>query len=109
LGRDVEGNRKESMEEGTAASWKGDDIRLDLQEGSRTGDREANSQIFRHYSRTEGLDIMEGSVPSETKKKTAHIVGAGNVGAPGILDSFGPTDWKYRKMVIHLDRLVPYQ
>jgi hypothetical protein len=43
-------------------------IRLDLQEGSRADDREANSQIFRQDAENEGLDTVEGSVSTETEK-----------------------------------------
>jgi hypothetical protein len=40
------------------------------------------------------LDIVEGLAPSEMEKEIAHGVGAGNVGALAILDSFAPTVWK---------------
>jgi hypothetical protein len=69
-------------------------------------------------------DIVEGSAPSETKEETAHRVGAGDIRAPVTLGSFARTDQKKdfhslhpvvchdmerRMMVVHLDRLAPYQ
>jgi hypothetical protein len=53
------------------------------------------------------MDIVEGSAPSKTKEKTAHRVGAGDVGALTTLRTFARTDRK-KMMVINLDRLAPY-
>jgi hypothetical protein len=78
-------------------SWNREDIRRDLQEGSRTGDHKAISRIFGQDAENEGLEIVEGSAPSETEKETAHGVRAGNVGTPATLGSFAPTIGKRRK------------
>jgi hypothetical protein len=97
---------KEKRPEMSATSWKQEDIRCDLKEGFRAGDHKANGQIFCQVAESEGLDIVEGSAPSETEKETAHGVRAGNVGAPATLGSFAPPfekDEKHRMMVIHLD------
>jgi hypothetical protein len=47
-------------------------------------------------------DIMEGLVPSEMKKETAHKVEAEYVGALTTLGTFVCTDWR-KMMVINLD------
>jgi hypothetical protein len=62
-----------------------------------------NSQIFHQDLQNEGLGIVEGSVPPEMEKETAHKIRAGDVGAPATLGSIAPTDWKNRVMVINLD------
>jgi hypothetical protein len=55
-----------------ATSEEGEDIRQDLQEDSRAGDRKANSRVFDWVTGSESLDIVEGSRPSpETKKETS--------------------------------------
>jgi hypothetical protein len=46
---------------------------------------------------SKGLDIVEGSAPSETEKEIAHRVKAGNVGAVATLDNFASTVWKKGK------------
>jgi hypothetical protein len=79
---------KEPRLPGAATSWKREEIRRDLQEGSRTGDNEANSRIFRQDAESERQDIAEGSAPSETEKEPAHRVGTGNVGVPATVGSF---------------------
>jgi hypothetical protein len=79
-----------------------EDILRDQQEGSHTGDHEANSQIFCQDVENEHQDIVEGLAPSEMEEETAHRVGAGNVGAPATLGSF-PFTVRRNKMVINLD------
>jgi hypothetical protein len=49
---------------------------------------------------------MEGSVPFETKEKTAHRVRAGDVGALTTLGTFARTDQKRKMIVIRLDRMA---
>jgi hypothetical protein len=94
--KDVEGTRKGRMfgsrlrktvmAQGTETSRstyvKREDLRQDRRENHRAGDRKANSRIFHQDSKNEGLDIVEGPVPSQTVKETARRVGPGGVGAP---------------------------
>jgi hypothetical protein len=86
--------RKEPRREGAITSEERDDIQRDLRENVRAGDREANCHVFRQDAENEGLDIVEGSAPSETEKDIAHGVRAGNVGAPANLGSFAPQNGK---------------
>jgi hypothetical protein len=44
---------------------------------------------------------MDGSALSETKEETAHIVGAGDIGAPATKGCFVPINRKSRMMVIN--------
>jgi hypothetical protein len=90
------------------------ELRKDIQ----SGDREANSRIFCRVTKDQGLDIVEGSAPSETEEKPTSNVSvreAGDVGSPAALDNFAPTarERKRRRtfwmMVVHLDRVEPYQ
>jgi hypothetical protein len=87
-------------------SRKREDIRQDLQEGSRAGNREVKIQTFSHDLENEYQDIVEGSAPTDMKE-TAHRVRAGDVSAPATLGSFVPTDRKSRMMVINLDQMAP--
>lgn len=52
---------------------------------------------------------MEGLTHSETKEETAHRVRARDVGASTTLGPFACTERKRRIMVVHLDRLAPYE
>jgi hypothetical protein len=61
---------KEPRLKRVATFWKREDIRQEHLENHRAGDCETNSQIFCQDSKTEGLDIVEGSAPS--KKKSLH-------------------------------------
>jgi hypothetical protein len=49
-----------------------------------------NSQIFCWVTKSQGLDIVEGSAPSEMEKEIVHGAGAGNVEAPATRDGFAP-------------------
>jgi hypothetical protein len=76
-GRDVSRKQNATAEEGTeteraATSWKLEDNRKDLQEGSRAGDREAKSWVFSQDSENECQNIVEWSAPSETKEETTN-------------------------------------
>jgi hypothetical protein len=82
---------KEPRPETAAASRKQEGIQQDRQEDFRTGVREANSRIFRQDARSEVLDTVQGSAPSETEKATALRVGAGNVGSSATPGSFAST------------------
>jgi hypothetical protein len=88
-----------------AASLKQEDIQQDLRENYRARDREANSQIFHQDLTKECQDVMEGLAHFETKEETTNS----RLGALTILGTFAPTDQKIRMMVIHLDRLAPYE
>jgi hypothetical protein len=91
---------KEPRLQGAATTWKREDIRRDLQEGSRTGDFEANSRIFSQDAENERQDIVEGPASSEMEKKpirNSSVRGAGNVGAPAALGNFATTGWKKRE------------
>jgi hypothetical protein len=69
-------------------------------------------------------DIVEGSVSSEMKEESGHKVRVGYVRAPAILSSLpAPTErrtvtvlfllclmvWERKLMLVHLNRLAPYQ
>jgi hypothetical protein len=88
---------------------KEEGIQQDLQEGFCTGDHETSSRDFQRVAESEGLDIVEGSAPSEKEKETAHRVGTGNVGALATVDSFAPPIGKSGMMLKKLDCLAPYQ
>jgi hypothetical protein len=51
--------------------------------------------------------FWRGSAPSKTKDDMAHRIGVINVGSLTNLGIFGCTS--QRKMMIHLDQVVPYQ
>jgi hypothetical protein len=56
-----------------AISEKREDIQLDLQEDHRQHkDRETKGRILRRVAQNQGLDLVEGSTPSKTKKETLH-------------------------------------
>lgn len=82
------------------------DIQQDFQGDPRAGDHEASSCDFQWVDKNEGL---EGSAHSETEKQTAHRVRVGDAGAPATLGSFVSPIGGDRMMVVHLDRLAPYQ
>jgi hypothetical protein len=76
------------------------DIQQDLQENHWDGDHKTNRQIFCQDVRNQGLDIVEGSAPSETEEEPTHsfsLRGTGNVGALATLGNFAPTIWKKKK------------
>jgi hypothetical protein len=50
---------------------EGEDIRQDLQEYRRAGNRKVNRRVFDWTKGNECLDIVEGSAPSETKEETS--------------------------------------
>jgi hypothetical protein len=95
--------------------FRGDNGRPRKQEGiqelhadSRAGDGKANHQDFHQTAENVSLDIVEGSASSKMIEGAAHRVRAIDVGAlttPRIL----PHRWKRWMMVVHLDRLAPYQ
>jgi hypothetical protein len=58
---------KERKPKTTVTSGKQEDIRRVLHEGSCTGSREANSQIFRQDAENERQGIVEGSAPPKRK------------------------------------------
>jgi hypothetical protein len=61
---------------------RGDDQR-DRQEGHRAGDGEASSsRNSQRVTKNDGLELVEGSTPSEAEKETADTGGTGNVGEP---------------------------
>jgi hypothetical protein len=49
-----------------------------------------NYQTFHQNAENEGLDIVEGSAPSEMEKEITCEVGAGNVETLANLGSFAP-------------------
>jgi hypothetical protein len=77
-----------------------------------TGDYEASSQDFSQVTGSEWLDIVEGLGPSETKEETASSLRARDAGA-STTQNFCPhhpqRNPRSRLMVVHLDRLAPYQ
>jgi hypothetical protein len=95
------------------AATKQEGILQDLQENCWIGDHKVNCQIFCWVAYTQGLDLVEGSTPSEVEKEAAHGVRAGNVGALATLGSFTPTIGKKkdrkRLMFVHLEWSKPYQ
>jgi hypothetical protein len=56
---------------GTATSGEGEDIQQDLQEDCRAGDQKQKVESSIGIWDVNGLDIMKGSVPSETKERTS--------------------------------------
>jgi hypothetical protein len=87
---------------------KQEGIQQGLQEDHRTGVWEASSWIFCWVPKNQGLDVVEGSAPSETKEEPSHsdgIRGARNVEAPTIRDSFARSVGKEKlwMRVMHLD------
>jgi hypothetical protein len=50
-----------------------------------------NSRICCRVTKYQGLDIVEGSAPSEMEKEIVHRVGGVNVEAPTTWDGFAPT------------------
>jgi hypothetical protein len=100
---------KGSRPKEAAASRKREDIQRDLQEDFRAADRKANSRIFYQTWKSKGMDIVEGSAPSETEKEIAHAIGAGNMVVPATLGSFAPNVKKKtenRMMVENRKRLA---
>jgi hypothetical protein len=83
---------KGSRPETVAAKQEG--IQQDLQGDPRAGDRETSRWDFKRIAESEGLDIVEGSAPSETQKEATHGVRAENVGGQAILGSFAPPNEK---------------
>jgi hypothetical protein len=73
------------------AVMKREGIQHDPQGYPKAGVCKANSWILCRVTKDQGLDIVEGSAPSETERETAHGVGARNVGALATRDSFAPT------------------
>lgn len=59
--------------------------------------RMASSQILRHLTKNQGLDIVEGSAPTETEKEMAHRAEASNVEAPATQDSPASTIGRERE------------
>jgi hypothetical protein len=90
--------RNATMEQSTeaqetaATSEEGEDIWHDLQEGRRPGGCKASSRDFHRVAEREWLDIVEDSAPSETEEETLKAQ---------------PSEKMI--MVVHLDRLAPYQ
>jgi hypothetical protein len=62
---------KEQTPETAATKQKG--IHQDLQENHWTTDCKVNYQIYCWVAKDQGLDIVEGSAPSETEKPTSNI------------------------------------
>jgi hypothetical protein len=90
------------------ADTKQEGIQQDFQGDPRAEDCETSSRDFHWVAESEGLDIMEGSAPSEMEKETAYRVKAGNVGALATVSSSAPLNGKSGMMVQNLDRLAPY-
>jgi hypothetical protein len=67
------------------------DIRHDLRENHRAGDRETNCRVFCQDLENKCQNIVEEPAPSETKRETAHGVRAMDVGALIILGTFAWT------------------
>jgi hypothetical protein len=57
------------------------DIRQDLQENHRAGDRKANNRVFCQDSKNKCQNIVEEPPPSEMEEETAERLRARNVGA----------------------------
>jgi hypothetical protein len=60
-------NKDSRLKEATI-SEKREDIWKNLRENRGTGNREANSRIFCRVTKNQGLDTVEGLVPSETEE-----------------------------------------
>jgi hypothetical protein len=75
------------------AATKQEGIHQDLQENYWTGDRETNCHIYCWVADNQGLDLVEGSIPSEIEEPPCSfsIRGARKVGTLTTWDSFGPT------------------
>jgi hypothetical protein len=88
---------KEQRPETTAMKQKG--IQQDPQTDHSIGVRKASSQIFCQVTKNQGLDIVEGSAPSEMEEPPCNfrVSEAGNVGALATLESFVPTIWKEKR------------
>jgi hypothetical protein len=101
-------NKGPRFKEGTT-SEEGEDIREELRENHRAGDREANSRVFCQDSKNECQNIVEEGATAQTKEKTANSLRIGDVGALTILGSFACTERKRQMMAVNLDRLVTYE
>jgi hypothetical protein len=77
-----------------ATSEEGEDIRQDLKEDHRAGDWKTNSLDFNWATGSDCLDILEG-VPPPKKKTKEELSKAQSL--------------EQKMMVVHLDRLAPYQ
>jgi hypothetical protein len=77
-------------------SEEGEDVRQDLLENHRAGEREANSRIFCQDSKNECRNIVKESATAQTKEETAHSLRARDVGALANLGSVARKDWKRR-------------
>jgi hypothetical protein len=92
-----------------ATSGKPKDIIWELRTNSWVGGREVSSRDFQRIAKNEWLDILEGSAPSETKEETTNNSLRGiNIETLTRFGTFGHTN-RSKMMVIHLDRLAPYQ
>jgi hypothetical protein len=100
--------RKGPRPKGAITSGKQGKGWRDLQGASRTGDRRV-SQVSQD-SKNECHDITKGSATSETIEETTYNgVRAGDVRALTTLGTSARTDQKSGVIVIHLDRLAPYE
>jgi hypothetical protein len=64
---------KELGRKTAATSEEREDIRHEVQECRRAGDRKTNRRVFHWATGSEWLDIVEGSTPSKTEEKTTKI------------------------------------
>jgi hypothetical protein len=81
---------KEPRPKRAIMSGKQENTHKDLQADCRAGDHEANRITVRLWKIS--VRSVEGSAPSETREKTTHRVGAGEVGALTTLGTFVLTD-----------------
>jgi hypothetical protein len=91
---------------GATTSEEGEDIRQDLSENHRAGDREANSRVFCQDSENECQNFVVDPATAQTNEETALSLRTGDVGTLIILGSFFCTERK-RRMMINLDRPTP--
>jgi hypothetical protein len=100
------GKRRQAQSEGITGISNRVGNKTALQKGRRAEDRKAN---FHQNSKNECQDIVEGSAPTETKEEATNSLRTMCVGALTTLGSFACTERKRIIMLIHLDRLAPYE
>jgi hypothetical protein len=65
--------------------------------------------VFRQAEENECQDIVDEPAIVKMKEETTSTLRVREVGTPATLGTFAHTERKSKKMVVHLDRLVPYQ
>jgi hypothetical protein len=105
-------------------SGKQENTQQDLQADCRTGDHEANSQVFCQDSKNKCQNIVEEPATAQTKEEIEHNLRAMDVGALITLGTFAHTDRKKdlyclhpmvyhdvkrKMMAVNLNQLAPYE